>query len=64
MGDDLLAGPCTGDVGVTNSVGALWQLGGGAWLVCVAICCGYFVGGNLFYLGLFGNAHFAGARPS
>ena len=33
MGDDQLAGPCTGDVGIANSVGVLWQLGGDAWLV-------------------------------
>ena len=28
MGDDRLAGPCTEDVGVTDSVGALWLVGG------------------------------------
>ena len=30
MGDDQL---CTGDVGVTNFVGALWSLGGCSWLL-------------------------------
>ena len=38
MGDDPLAGPCTDNLGVALFVGALWQLGGGAWLVCVAVC--------------------------
>ena len=28
MGDDQLAGPCTSDVGVANSVSALWKVGG------------------------------------
>ena len=37
MGDDGLAGPCTGNVGVANSVGALGLLGGGAWLVGVFV---------------------------
>ena len=48
MGDDLLAGPSNDNVGVVDSVGALWSIGGGAWLVFVVFCCGYFVGGNLF----------------
>ena len=43
MGDDVLAGPCTRIVGVANSVGALWSVGGGAWVVCVVVCCGCFV---------------------
>ena len=30
MEDDRLAGHCTSNVGVANSVGVLWQLGGGA----------------------------------
>ena len=34
MVDHGLAGPCTDSVGVANSVGALWSLGGGAWLIC------------------------------
>ena len=51
MGDDLLAGPCTGDVSIALFVGALWKLGVGAWLVCVTVCCGCLAGGNLFYLG-------------
>ena len=48
MGDDLLAGPSNDNVGVADSVGALWSIDGGAWLVFVVFCCGYFVGGNLF----------------
>ena len=48
MGDDLLAGPCTDEVGIANSISALWQLVGGAWVVCVAVGCGCFVGGHLF----------------
>ena len=40
MGDDLLAGPCTCNVGVAVFVGALWPLGCGAMLVCVAACWG------------------------
>ena len=51
MGDDQLVGPFTGEVGVANSVGALWQLGGGASVVCVSVCCGCLAGGNPFYLG-------------
>ena len=39
MGHDQLAGPCTSDVGVANSIGALWSLGGCAWVFCVAVCC-------------------------
>ena len=35
MGDDLLAGPSNDNVGVADSVGALWSIGGGAWLVFV-----------------------------
>ena len=27
-------------MGAVNFIGALWHLGGGAWLVCVAVCCG------------------------
>ena len=46
MGNDQLAGPCTDDVGVAFFVGALWQLGGGAWVVCVVVCCGCLAGGN------------------
>ena len=38
MRDDQLAGLCTDEVGVANFVGALWQLGGDAWVVCVAVC--------------------------
>ena len=38
MGDDGLAGPCTGNVGVANSVGALWQLGGGALALFFVFC--------------------------
>ena len=37
MGDDVLAGPCTDNVGVANSVAALWLLGGGAWVVCILL---------------------------
>ena len=40
MGDDVRAGLCTGNVGIANSVGAQWQLGGGAWVICVVVCCG------------------------
>ena len=46
MVDDLIAEPYTDEVGVANFVGALWELGGGAWVICVAVCCGCFVGGN------------------
>ena len=46
MVDDLIAEPYTDEVGVANFVGALWELGGGAWVFCVAVCCGCFVGGN------------------
>ena len=49
MVDDWLAGQCSDFLGVANSVGALWSKSGGAWLICVAVCCGCFVGGNLFY---------------
>ena len=42
---DRLPGHCTGNVGVINSVCALWSIGGG-WLVIVVVCCGCFVGGN------------------
>ena len=49
MVDEGLAAPCTNDVGVAGSIGALWSVGGGAWVVCVAVCCGCLVGGNLFY---------------
>ena len=31
----------------------LWSMGGGAWVVFVAVCWGCFVGGNLFCLGVF-----------
>ena len=41
MPDDKLAGPCTGDVGVANSVGAC-GLGG------FVVCFGCLVGGNPF----------------
>ena len=37
MVDDRLAGPCTSNLDVANSVGALWSIGGGAWLVSVEI---------------------------
>ena len=43
-----LAGPCPDVVGIANSVGALWLVGGGAWLVCVVVCSGC-LGGYLFY---------------
>ena len=33
MYSDGLTRPCNGDVGVTNSGGVLWSLGGGAWFV-------------------------------
>ena len=33
MVDDLLAGPRSDVVGVTNSIGALWSVGGGAWVL-------------------------------
>ena len=46
MGDDLLAGHCTDEVGFADSVGALWSVGDGAWLVCVAVCCGCFIDNN------------------
>ena len=32
MVDNRLAGACTNIVGVPNSVGALWSIGGGVWL--------------------------------
>ena len=41
MVDDRLAGHCTNDVGVANSVGVLGSIGGGACLVGVVVCCGY-----------------------
>ena len=50
IGDDQLAGPCTDDVGVANSVGALWLLGGGAWVICVVDCCGCLSSGNILPL--------------
>ena len=50
MGVDQLAGPCTDDVGIANSIGALWVLGGGAWVICVVDCCGWLSRGNLFYI--------------
>ena len=53
MGDEQLAGLCTGGVGVSNSAGALWSLGGGTRVFCVAVRCACFVGGNLFCLGWF-----------
>ena len=37
MEDDQLAGPCTSDVGVANSVGALWSVGGGALVFCISV---------------------------
>ena len=50
MVNDRLTGHCTAKVGVANSVGALWLIGG-EWLAGVVVCCGCFVGGNLFCLG-------------
>ena len=46
MESDGLAGTCTDDVGVARSVGALWLLGGGAWLIGVIVCSGCFVSHN------------------
>ena len=50
MVDDGLAGLYTDDMGVAYFVGALRSIGGGAWLVCVAVCCGCLkVPGLTFY---------------
>ena len=40
MVDNGLAGPCTDDMGIAYFISARWSIGGGAWLVCVALCCG------------------------
>ena len=48
MGDDQLARPCIDDVGVADSVGARWSLGGGAWVICVVDCCGCLSGVTCF----------------
>ena len=53
MVNDGLAGPCTDNVGVAYSVGALRSMGGGAWVVCVAVCCGCFLGVSCFAWGDF-----------
>ena len=38
MGNDVLAGMCTNDVGVASFVCALWQLGGGALALFFVFC--------------------------
>ena len=42
MVDNRLAGPCSDIVGVTTFVSAWWSLGGCAWLIGVAVYCGFF----------------------
>ena len=43
MVDNRLAGPCSNIVGIATLVGAQWSIGGCAWLIGVAVYCGFLV---------------------